>query len=103
MLRLGRQEGRYINLFGYDTTKITNKEENAMSCGGGSFGGCGSSFGMRIPLSTGGCGGGSYLNISEGGCGGTTFTVKSIGGCGGTVQASEEDIRRAFEYIRRRR
>lgn len=73
-----------------------------MSCGG-SFGGCGGSSEMRIPLSSGGCGGGSsYLHISGGGCGGTTYTVKSSGGCGGSYPASDEDIRRAFENIRRR-
>lgn len=115
MLRLGRQEGWYINIFGYDTTKITNKEENAMSCGGSfggcggssylfedTYGGCGASSEMRIPLSSGGCGSSSYLHISGGGCGGTTYTVESSGGCGGSYPASDEDIRRAFENIRRR-
>ncbi len=74
-----------------------------MSCGGGSFGGCGSSSSMRIPISSGGCGGpSSYLNVSGGGCGSTKFTVSSFGGCGGgEVPASAEDIRKAFEYIRR--
>lgn len=76
-----------------------------MSCGGGSFSGffsgCGSSS-MRIPISSGGCGGSSnYLNISSGGCGNTTYTVSSFGGCGGEVPASAEDIRAAFENIRR--
>lgn len=88
-----------------------------MSCGGGSyggcggsshflkgaFGGCGGSSGMRIPLSSGGCGGSSYLHISERGCGGTTFTVENGSGCGGSREASNEDIRKAFENLRRNR
>lgn len=76
-----------------------------MSCGG-SFGGCGGSSEMRIPLSSGGCGPTDYLYVSEhsSGCGGTTtrFTVDS-GGCGGRVPASDRDIRRAFDNIRRNR
>ncbi len=47
-----------------------------MSCGGGSFGGCGGSSEMRIPI--------------------------SYGGCGRKVPASNNDIRRAFENVRRR-
>lgn len=75
-----------------------------MSCGG-SFGGCGSSE-MRIPISSGGCGPTSYLYVSEhsSGCGGSTprFTVDS-GGCGGRVPASDRDIQRAFNNLRRNR
>lgn len=78
-----------------------------MSCGGSfSFGGCGGSSEMRIPMESGGCGGVRkylYSTKHSDGCGGshTTFSVDS-GGCGGRVPASNKDIRRAFEYIRRR-
>ncbi len=68
---------------------------------------CGGSPDMRIPISSGGCGGSTrYLYVSErrSGCGGseTIFSVDS-GGCGGRVPASNEDIRRAFENQRRNR
>ena len=77
-----------------------------MSCGGGSFGGCGGSSEMRIPISYGACGSPTkYLYVSESrsGCGGseTRISVDS-GGCGGKVPASNNDIRRAFENVRRR-
>lgn len=68
---------------------------------------CGGSSEMRFPISSGGCGSTRYLYVSKssGGCGGsssTSFTVDS-GGCGGRVPASQNDIRRAFENIRRNR
>ncbi len=79
-----------------------------MSCGGSSsFGGCGGSSEIRIPIESGGCGGARkylYANKRSSGCGGdshTTFSVDS-GGCGGRIPASNEDIRRAFEYNRKR-
>lgn len=61
-----------------------------MSCGGGP---------TRIPISTGGCGSDRYLYISRDGCGGVSFTVDA-GGCGGKVEASKEDIMKAFNNIR---
>lgn len=80
-----------------------------MSCGGGcggislgSYGGCGGSSDYSIPLDSGGCGGGRSLHVSRSSCGGTTFTVDS-GGCGGRAPASDNDIRRAFDYLRRHR
>ncbi len=66
---------------------------------------CGGSPEMRIPISSGGCGGSTrylYVSTSRSGCGGSTtsFTVDS-GGCGGRVPASDSDIRRALERNRR--
>lgn len=81
-----------------------------MSCGGfsggSSFGGCGGSSDMRIPLSSGGCGPTDYLYVTEhsSGCGGSSvsFTVDS-GGCGGRRPASDREIQRAFNNLRRSR
>lgn len=67
---------------------------------------CGGSSEMRFPISSGGCGSPTqylYVSTTHSGCGGssTRFSVDS-GGCGGRVPASENDIRRAFEYNRRK-
>lgn len=67
---------------------------------------CGGSDDMRIPIRSSGCGPTEYLYISRrgGGCSPsrTTFSVDS-GGCGGKVPASDNDIRRAFDNLRRYR
>lgn len=68
---------------------------------------CGGSSNWRVPITSGGCSGPTrYLYVSNHstGCGGheTTFSVDS-GKCGAKVPASEEDIRCAFENMRRSR
>lgn len=68
---------------------------------------CGGSSNWSIPISSGGCGGSTrylYVSSHSTGCGGTEtkFSVDS-GMCGGRIPASEEDIREAFNNMRRNR
>lgn len=73
-------------------------------CGGGfSSSGCGGGSDMRIPISSGGCGPTSYLYVTErsSGCGSRISFTVDHGGCGGRCPASDEDIMRAFNNLRR--
>lgn len=61
---------------------------------------CGGSSDYKIQISTGACGATKYLYVSKGSCGKSQFKVDS-GECGGKVEASADDIARAFSNIRR--